>query len=143
MLTKGKKIELAQNNRQLDIEQERNDILKRQIETEKHLKEEELKLSKENLETKDRIDISLKEYERLKKENEELKEELYKKDKVISNIYESISEEFKKSNIDLSLINKLFNPESKCQVAIFDDPVSCKYQVKILFELNKMENRHS
>lgn len=112
----------------LDIEQKRNDVLQEQTEIEK----EKNKIEKDRLffekETKDRADISLKEYEELKRKNKELEETFA--------ILKKILKPFETAKVRYDLIEKMFNGNFNTRVETFQDSRSLKTKLYLIFEID-------
>ena len=124
---------LKSTKAKLFIEQERNQIFREQIENDNNLKTKELELREEELKTKNRVEISLKEYEELKKENEQLKIDLSNQRETLLKIFKS----FKKEDVDVTILDKLFNGEFECRVISRYNPIPNKQELCIIYELSK------
>lgn len=113
----------------LEIERESNRILQSQIKVIKDLKNKELELKKEELETKNRADISLKEYEQLKEENKALKTQIASQEEALRKVFKP----FKEKGVSEQILWKLMHGEFDNKVVVNYDVVSCMYEMVVIY----------
>lgn len=118
--------------RELWLKREELNIVKQHNEITHNLCKEENELKKEELRTKDRADVSLKDYELLVKERNEYKElaNQYKK------YFMEIAKPFMANKVPSEIIEKLFNGAFEFELhelAQSDDPLRKRYALCFSF----------
>jgi len=134
-MLKSTKMKLRQQAAAISVQMETNNI-KRESNT---LKKEELEeLKRHNLvdeETKDRVDISKKEYLALLKDVKDYKESAEQKKETLWKIFNPLI----KNKVSASLFNALINGDFKCDIFLEKEPASCKTKIIMSYEINDID----
>ena len=113
-------------------------------EAENEIYEKEAKTNAERLEfekaTKDRADVSIKEYEKLKSDLEYYQNKASSQQETLMKVFRPLRD----CQIDEEYLSKFFDGEFKCKVEVLrspiQDPLSRKMKVAVIYEIDTSNN---
>ena len=126
---------LKSTKEKIHIGNVRNELLGRQLDIEEEFNDKKIELLKNGLATRNRVDISLQEYEELKHKKETLEKELSSTQKVLNKMVQP----FIDNNINPEIYNKICNGEFICKIKQIYNAETNTFQLALIYEIQARE----